>query len=88
MVTEISCEEVWREVSNYLDDEISSELRARMAEHFKGCKHCSAVLDGTRNVIKLVGDATAFELPAGFSNRLYQKLNCKFAEDQQPKKRE
>jgi hypothetical protein len=46
-----------------------------MEEHFKGCKHCTAVLDGTRNVVQLVGDATAFELPAGFSNRLYRKLN-------------
>jgi anti-sigma factor (TIGR02949 family) len=75
MVVEISCEEVWREVSNYLEGEISAETRARMEEHFKGCKHCTAVLDGTRNVVQLVGDATAFEVPAGFSNRLYRKLN-------------
>jgi anti-sigma factor (TIGR02949 family) len=80
MVVEISCEEVWREVSNYLEGEISEELRARMEEHFKGCNHCTAVLDGTRNVVRLVGDATAFELPAGFSNRLYQKLDRKLAE--------
>jgi anti-sigma factor (TIGR02949 family) len=80
MVVEISCEEVWREVSNYLEGEISEELRARMEEHFKGCKHCTAVLDGTRNVLRLVGDATTFELPAGFSNRLYQKLDRKLAE--------
>jgi len=75
MVVEISCEEVWREISNYLEGEISGEMRARMEEHFKGCKHCTAVLDGTRNVVRLVGDATAFEVPAGFSNRLYPKLN-------------
>ena len=75
MVVEISCEEVWREISNYLEGEISAEMRARMEEHFKGCKHCTAVLDGTRNVVQLVGDATAFEVPAGFSNRLYRKLN-------------
>ena len=75
MVVEISCEEVWREISNYLEGEISGEMRARMEEHFKGCKHCTAVLDGTRNGVQLVGDTTAFELPAGFSNRLYQKLN-------------
>jgi anti-sigma factor (TIGR02949 family) len=80
MVVEISCEEVWREISNYLEGEISEELRARMEEHFKGCKHCTAVMDGTRNVVHLVGDATAFELPAGFSNRLYQKLDRKRAE--------
>jgi predicted anti-sigma-YlaC factor YlaD len=77
MVVEISCEEVWREVSNYLEGEANAELRVRMEEHFKGCKHCTAVLDGTRNVVRLVGDATAFNLPAGFSDRLYQKLNRK-----------
>ena len=79
MVREISCEEVWREVSNYLDKEISVALRARMTEHFKDCKHCSAVLDGTRNVVKLVGDARIVELPAGFSSRLYRKLNSKLS---------
>ena len=76
---EISCEEVWREVSNYLDNEISVALRARMTEHFKDCKHCSAVLNGTRNVVKLVGDAKIFELPAGFSSRLYWNLNSKLS---------
>jgi hypothetical protein len=81
MVVEISCEEVWREISNYLEGDISTELHARMEEHFKGCKHCTAVLDGTRNVIQLVGDASVFELPTGFSNRLYQKLDRKLAED-------
>jgi anti-sigma factor RsiW len=79
VVVEISCEEVWREISNYLEGEIDVELRARMEEHLRGCKHCTAVLDGTRNMVQLVGDATAFELPAGFSNRLYQKLNHKLS---------
>jgi hypothetical protein len=69
-VVEISCVEVWREVSNYIDDTVDSELRRRLEEHFRGCEHCAAVLDGTRNVIRLVGDGQVFELPAGFSERL------------------
>jgi predicted anti-sigma-YlaC factor YlaD len=80
MVVEISCEEVWREVSNYLEGEISSELRSRMEEHFKGCKHCTAVLDGSRNVVQLVGDARIFELPSAVSDRLYQKLDRKLSQ--------
>ena len=87
MVVEISCEEVWREISNYLEGEISAELQARMQEHFQGCKHCTAVLDGTRNVLQLVGDATAFELPAGLSNRLYQKLNRRQTKGGQSRKK-
>ena len=88
MVVEISCEEVWREISNYLEDETSAELRARMQEHFKGCKHCTAILDGTRNVVRLVGAAGAFELPADLSDRLYQKLNRKLGNGLQSRKTE
>lgn len=74
MIIEISCVEVWREISNYIDGEIDAELRARMEAHFKNCKHCSAIHDGTRNVVRLIGDGHTFEVPAGFSNRLYSKL--------------
>ncbi len=88
MVVEISCEEVWREISNYLEDETSAELRARMQEHFKGCRHCTAILDGTRNVVRLVGAAGAFELPADLSCRLYQKLNRKLGNGLPPRKKE
>jgi anti-sigma factor RsiW len=69
-VVQISCVEVWHEVSNYIDDTIDPGLRRRMEQHFKDCEHCAAVLDGTRNVIRLVGDGCVFDLPAGFSERL------------------
>jgi Putative zinc-finger len=71
---EISCIEVWREISNYLDDEIPLAMRERMQAHFKVCSHCTAVLDGTRNVVGLVGDGRVFPTPDGFSKRLYKKL--------------
>ena len=72
---EIDCVEVWRQISNYLEGEVDTELRASMASHFKDCAHCSAILDGTRNVMKLVGDGRAFEIPAGVSQKFYKKLN-------------
>lgn len=83
---EIDCEEVWRQISNYLDDEVDPELRAILASHFRNCSHCSAVLDGTRNVVKLVGDGRAFDLPANASQKFYKKLNDHLAAGQ-PKKR-
>ncbi|HMK23559.1 MAG TPA: zf-HC2 domain-containing protein [Terriglobales bacterium] len=70
----VNCEHVWREVSNYLDGEIDAATRAAMEEHLKICKHCTAVLDGTRNVVQLYGDDRLFELPAGFSRRLQKRL--------------
>jgi hypothetical protein len=83
---EIDCEEVWRQISNYLDDEVDAGLRAIMASHFKDCAHCSAILDGTRNLVKLVGDGKAFEIPAGASRRFYAKLEDHLAA-RRPKKR-
>ena len=72
----VTCEHVWREISDYLEGEVSPETRAAMEAHFKDCKHCRAVLDGTRNVLTLYGDdrAMEFELPAGFDQRLRRRL--------------
>ncbi len=72
---EIDCVEVWRQISDYLEGEVDATLRASMASHFKDCAHCSAILDGTRNVMKLVGDGKVFEIPAGVSQKFYKKLN-------------
>jgi anti-sigma factor RsiW len=80
-IIEISCVYVWREVSNYLDGEIDPELRRRMEEHFKGCEHCSAVLDGTKNLVRLVGDGRTFDLRAGFSERLKGRLQKETEKD-------
>ena len=74
-IIEIECAEVWRQISNYLADEVDLRLHASMSSHFNNCAHCSAVLDGARNVVKLVGDGRAFEIPAGASQRFYKKLN-------------
>ena len=75
----VSCEDVWCEISNYLDGEVEPGLRAAMEEHFLGCKRCTAVLDGTRNVIRLFGDERLFEVPLGFSRRLHGRLDQNMA---------
>jgi hypothetical protein len=72
---EISCREVIQEISNYIEDDLEYGLRERITEHLKGCHHCTAVLDGARNLIQLVCDDRTFVLPAGFGQRLYKKLN-------------
>jgi hypothetical protein len=73
-VIEISCLEVWREISNYVDGEVSAELHARMDAHFKVCAHCKAIYDGTKNVVTLVADGPEYQMPVGFSKRLYSKI--------------
>ncbi len=73
-VLKIDCGKVLREISNFIENEVSPELRQRMQAHFAECAHCLAVLDGTTNVIRLVGDGEVFEIPAGFSQRLAARI--------------
>jgi len=75
----VNCEEVWQEVSNYLDGEIDSRLGAAVEEHLRGCKHCTAVIDGTRNVLELYGDQRLLEIPLGYSQRLHHHLGAAIA---------
>jgi anti-sigma factor RsiW len=70
----MNCRDLWREVSNYIDDTISAEARAEMEQHLSQCRHCTALIDGVHNVIVLVADGRTFALPAGFSSRLKERL--------------
>lgn len=76
-VIEISCLEVWKEISNFIDNDVEPELLARMEAHLTACAHCAAILDGTRNVVKLVGDGVEYKMPEGFSRRLYDQIKEK-----------
>lgn len=70
----MKCEEVWVEVSNYLDGQVELGLRSDIEQHVRGCKRCAAVLDGMRNVVELYGDERMLEVPVGFSRRLHRRL--------------
>jgi hypothetical protein len=70
----ITCAEVRRELSNYLEDDVSLELRARIDQHVSACPGCKAVFDGVRNVLTLISTGDIIELPRGFSSRLYRRL--------------
>ncbi len=70
----LNCEQVWREISNYVDGDVDAGLRSAMDEHFRTCAHCASVLVGTRNVVRLYGDERMLEVPAGFGQRLEKRL--------------
>jgi putative zinc finger protein len=70
----VNCEQVWLEISNYVDGEVDAGLRVAMDEHFRTCVRCTSVLEGTRNVIQLFGDERMIEVPSGYGRRLERRL--------------
>lgn len=75
----LNCKHVWKEISNYIDDSVSPELREAIEEHLAHCRHCAAVLDSTRNILYLIADERTFELPMGYSERLHARLRKEIA---------
>lgn len=70
----IACEEVREELANYMEDDVSEQLRARIEHHFRECDGCYAIYDDLRKVVRLVGSSDVIELPQGFSKRLYLRI--------------
>lgn len=73
-MVKLSCEQVWHEISNYLEGDLDAGLRSAMDEHFRTCKKCVSVLEGTRNVVQLYSDERMIEVPSGFGKRLERRL--------------
>jgi len=71
----ITCEEVLRELSNFLDGEVSPALRAEIEEHLISCHNCTVLLDTTRKTLTLAGDRYFVELPVGLTERVLERLS-------------
>jgi len=70
----VQCEQVWEQISDYIDGDVDAGTRSAMEAHIQGCQRCTSVLEGTRNVVSLFGDERLFKTPMGYSWRLQRRL--------------
>jgi putative zinc finger protein len=70
----IRCEEILREISSYLDEEITSEVRVQIESHICACRHCEVLVNTTKKTLTLVSNNSFLELPQGVSERLLERL--------------
>lgn len=73
----VTCAQVLKELSNYIDEDVDPQIRAEIEKHLRGCRRCSVLLDSTRKTLRIVGDDRVFEVPAGYSERLHRFLTKK-----------
>jgi RNA polymerase sigma-70 factor (ECF subfamily) len=59
----ITCRHVTRQISAYIDGQLTPELRTKIDEHLRLCDRCSIVLDTTRKLLYVAGDERVFEVP-------------------------
>jgi anti-sigma factor RsiW len=73
----VNCEGVTREISNYIDGELSTGLQLELEQHLQGCRHCTVVLNQVKMTVELFCDAEPVDLPNDVRSRLYEALQNK-----------
>lgn len=59
----VSCRHVTSQISNYIDGQLTPDLRAKIEEHLRLCDHCSVVVDTVRKLLYVAGDENVFLVP-------------------------
>ena len=49
-----NCEDVRAALSNYMDDEVSPDLRRELEHHLSECRTCRVLYDTTRKTLHIV----------------------------------
>ena len=70
----MKCKDVIRELSNYLDGELTREMLAEVERHMQHCEDCRLVVDTTRHTINLYCNQEPAPLPSDVHDRLHQAL--------------
>ena len=76
----MDCKQVLEHLSDYVDDDVSGEMRQAIEAHLSRCRRCRVVFHTTNRTLQLVVDAEPFEVPLSVSARLYARLEQVLAE--------
>jgi len=69
-----SCEDVRAALGDYIDGEVSPEIRLELERHLGECRTCQVLYDTTRKTLRIVTDVGSFELPEAVSERLIKRI--------------
>jgi anti-sigma factor RsiW len=77
MTSLVTCKDFLSELSDYLDDSVSPEVRKELEQHLGECPNCWVVCDTTKKTIQIYRGVDPYPVPAGVHDRLLAVLNKK-----------
>ena len=72
-----SCEDVRAALSNYMDGDVSPDLRRELERHLSECRTCQVLYDTTRKTLHVVTNVGSFEVPEEVSELLVKRIMSK-----------
>ena len=77
----ITCEEFFAEFADYLENQVSPEVRRELELHLSQCRACHVLYDSTRKTIKIVSESNSFELPQNVFDPIIDRVIAKLRTD-------
>ena len=78
----LTCRDFLAELSDYLDERIDAELRAKLERHITECPNCWVIADTTKKTIQIYKGMEAYPIPQEVESRLMKALEKKMATKQ------
>lgn len=75
----LTCKDFLNELSDYLDETIDAELRAKLEKHITECPNCWVIADTTRKTIQIYKGMEQYPIPSDVEDRLMKALEKKMA---------
>ena len=75
----MTCTEFLAMLDDLIDDSVTTEMRADLQEHLRGCEHCEVTLSTTRKTIQIYRSHEVYEMPVVLRERLHKAImeRCK-----------
>ena len=77
----ITCEEFLAEFADYLEDQVSPEVRKELELHLSQCRACHVLYDSSLKTIKIVTESGSFDLPESVSDPIIDRVMAKLRTD-------
>jgi len=75
----LTCKEFLQELSDYLDENVDAEIRAKLEQHITECPNCWVVADTTKRTIRIYKGMEAHAIAPEIESRLMAALEKKMA---------
>ena len=73
----LTCKQFFEELTDYLDDKIDVQLRAKLEQHLSDCPNCWVICDTTKKTIKVYKGMEPCTIPPEMHTRLMAALEKK-----------
>ena len=75
----LTCKDFLHELSDFLDEAVDSEIRAKLEKHIAECPNCWVIADTTRKTIQIYKGMDPQPVPTDVQSRLMAALEKKIA---------